>query len=122
GRLLECVGNVEWIQDESLMNAVTAVSGSGPAYVFYLIETLAAAGIKAGLDQALATRLARQVIIGAAALAQDSPMDAATLRKNVTSPGGTTEAALKILMNGEVQKIYDDAVAAAAKRSKELSL
>jgi pyrroline-5-carboxylate reductase len=120
--LLDAVGLVEWVEDEALLDAVTAVSGSGPAYVFLLIETLAAAGVKAGLPQALATRLARQTVIGAAALAEaDSEIDAATLRKNVTSPGGTTEAALKVLMeSGEMQDLFDRAIAAATERGREL--
>src|SRR5690606_15149978 len=107
-KTLGATGLLEWLEDESLLDAVTAVSGSGPAYIFHLIETLAAAGEKAGLDKNLAMTLARQTVIGAAALAENNPeIPAETLRKNVTSPGGTTEAALKILMNGELQKLYD---------------
>jgi pyrroline-5-carboxylate reductase len=120
--LLEAIGLVEWIGDEAQLDAVTAVSGSGPAYVFLLIEALAQAGEKAGLPPALSMRLARQTVTGAAALAEaDAGTDAATLRKNVTSPGGTTEAALKVLMeSGEMQDLFDRAVAAATKRSREL--
>lgn len=115
-------GAFEWIGDESLMDAVTALSGSGPAYVFWLIEMLAKSGEKQGLPADLAMKLARQTVIGAAALAEsENKTEIATLRKNVTSPGGTTEAALKILMRDDVQKIYDDAIAAATKRGKELS-
>ncbi|MGB4106274.1 MAG: pyrroline-5-carboxylate reductase [Alphaproteobacteria bacterium] len=121
GKLLAAAGVVEWIKDEKLMDAVTAVSGSGPAYLFLLIETLAKAAQKAGLNKNLATTLARQTVIGSAALAETDKTDAATLRKNVTSPGGTTAAALEILMNGEMQKIFDHAIAAAKKRSKQLS-
>lgn len=120
--LLSATGAVEWIAEESLMNAVTALSGSGPAYIFLLIETLAAAGEKAGLPAALAMILARQTVIGSAALAEiDADIPAATLRENVTSPGGTTAAALEVLMNGNLQDIYDRALAAATARGKELS-
>jgi pyrroline-5-carboxylate reductase len=120
-QLLAAAGQVEWVKDEKLMDAVTAVSGSGPAYVFYLIETLAKSGEKAGLGKALSMTLARQTVIGSAALADADKTDAATLRKNVTSPGGTTAAALEILMNGEMQKIFDRAIDAAKKRSQKLS-
>ncbi|MBK7361700.1 MAG: pyrroline-5-carboxylate reductase [Micavibrio sp.] len=120
-QLLAAAGQVEWVKDEKLMDAVTAVSGSGPAYVFHLIETLAKSGKKAGLSKTLSMTLARQTIIGSAALADADKTDAATLRKNVTSPGGTTAAALEILMNGEMQKIFDRAIQAAKKRSKQLS-
>lgn len=121
-KLLECAGRVEWLQDEKLIDAATAINGNGPAYVFYLIETLAQAGVKAGLDERAAMTLARQTIIGGAALAEARPeTDAASLRKSVTSPGGTTEAALKILMNGEMQKLFDAAIEAGKKRSKDLS-
>jgi pyrroline-5-carboxylate reductase len=120
--LLHSIGQVAWTDNEANMDAVTAVSGSGPAYVFYLIEALREAGIQAGLDQDLAGRLARQTVIGSAALAeQASTIPAAMLRQNVTSPGGTTEAALTILMDGRLQQIMNDAVEAATKRSKELS-
>jgi pyrroline-5-carboxylate reductase len=115
--LLTCAGKVEWIQDENLLDAVTAISGSGPAYIFHLIEILAQSGEKAGLSPSLATTLARQTVIGAAALAESTPeMDATTLRENVTSPGGTTAAALEILMNGEWQDIFDRAINAAKQR------
>ncbi len=121
-RVLQAVGMVAWIEDESLMDAVTAVSGSGPAYVFYFIEALAKAGKKAGLDPAFAMTLARQTVIGSAALAEtDADTAAATLRENVTSSGGTTAAALEILMNGEFQDIVDQAVAAATARGKALN-
>lgn len=120
--LLGCVGKVEWVKNEKLMDSVTAVSGSGPAYVFHLIETLAKAGEKAGFDKNTAMTLARQTVIGSAALAESTPdINAATLRQNVTSPGGTTEAALKILMDGRMQDIFDAAIDAARKRGKELN-
>lgn len=120
--ILQSIGQVEWINDESLMDAVTAVSGSGPAYIFYLIETMAKAGEKAGLPAELSMKLARQTVIGSAALAEsEHDQSASTLRKNVTSPGGTTEAALKVLMDsGDMQALFDKAIAAAVTRGKEL--
>ncbi len=121
-QLLEAVGEVSWIGDEALMDAVTAVSGSGPAYVFLLIEALAEAGIKAGLPDKLARQLARVTVAGAGELARQSSQPADVLRKNVTSPGGTTAAALEILMAPEgLAKLMDAAVAAAARRSRELA-
>jgi len=119
--LLSCLGKVEWVEDETLMDAVTAVSGSGPAYVFYLLEALAQAGTKAGLKPDFAMALARQTVIGAAALIEADETPAAKLRENVTSPNGTTAAALSVLMNGTWQDLLTEAVAAAAKRAKELS-
>ena len=120
--LMDAVGRTAWVDDESLMDAVTAVSGSGPAYVFLLAEAMAEAGRKAGLPADLAALLARQTVAGAGALLAASPLEAAVLRKNVTSPGGTTAAALAILMaeNG-IQPLVDLAVDAAARRSRELS-
>lgn len=121
-RLLECAGTLDWLEDESLLDAVTALSGSGPAYLFYLIEVLSEAGIRNGLPPDLSVKLARQTVIGAAALAEENPeTDAATLRQNVTSPGGTTEAALKVLMNGEMQDIFEKALSAARDRGKALN-
>jgi pyrroline-5-carboxylate reductase len=120
--LLGSVGAVEWVQDEALMDAVTAVSGSGPAYVFLLAETLARAGAAAGLPADLAARLARATVSGSGELLHRSPLDAATLRQNVTSPGGTTAAALSVLMAADgMDPLLDKAVAAAAKRSRELA-
>jgi pyrroline-5-carboxylate reductase len=121
--LLAAVGEVAWVDDEALMDAVTATSGSGPAYVFLLIEAMAAAGIAAGLKPALAQQLARQTVIGAAALADQSAEPASVLRENVTSPGGTTAAALEILMRdrGGLAELMRDAIAAAARRSRELA-
>ena len=120
--LMAAVGETVRLDDEGQMDAVTAVSGSGPAYVFHLIETLAAAGEAEGLDPDLALRLARATVAGAAALAEDSD-DPARLRENVTSPGGTTEAALRVLMDGETgfPPLLRRAVAAAADRSRELA-
>jgi pyrroline-5-carboxylate reductase len=120
--LIAATGKVEWIDDETLMDAVTAVSGSGPAYIFLLAETLASAGIAAGLPKALAEKLARETVAGAGELLHQSLLDPATLRKNVTSPAGTTAAALDILMGpGGFDALLKQAVAAAAKRSKELA-
>ena len=120
--LLEAVGEVAWVDDESLLDPITAVSGSGPAYVFLLIETLAQAGVAAGLEPALAERLARATVTGSGELAHLSSDPAATLRENVTSPGGTTAAALDVLMapNG-LQELMTRAVDAATKRSRELA-
>lgn len=120
--LLNAVGKSAWIQDESLIDAVTGLSGSGPAYVFLLVEAMAAAGEKAGLAPDLAMLLARQTVVGAGALLGGVPTDAATLRKNVTSPGGTTAAGLAVLMGEEGwQPLIDAAIAAAAHRSRELA-
>ena len=121
-RLLAAVGEVEWLDDEGAMDAVTAVSGSGPAYAFLLIECLADAGAAAGLEPALAQRLARATVAGAGALATRSEDSAAALRRNVTSPGGTTAAALEVLMgeNG-LAPLMTEAVRAAARRSRALS-
>ena len=120
--LLNSIGEAEWIDNEDLMDAVTAVSGSGPAYLFYFIEALTESATKAGLDKELAYKLAHKTITGAAALAEAQDYySASDLREQVTSPAGTTEAALNILMNDELQTILDQAVDAALKRSKELS-
>ena len=120
--LLSAVGDVVWVDDESLLDAITAVSGSGPAYVFLLAECLAEAGRAAGLDARLAEKLARVTVAGSAALLEASPLSAAELRRNVTSPGGTTAAALEIL-GGEagLQKLMTAAVAAATKRGRDLA-
>lgn len=120
--LLDAVGAVEWIGDEGLMDAVTAVSGSGPAYVFLLVEALAAAGVEAGLPEGLAVRLARTTVYGAGELVRQSPDTAAVLRRNVTSPGGTTAAALEVLMGDDgLPSLMQRAVLAAARRSRELA-
>ncbi len=121
-RLLRAVGSVEWTDDEQLMDAVTAVSGSGPAYVFLLAEALAEAGAAAGLPVELAAKLARETVAGSGELLHRSKLDAATLRDNVTSPGGTTAAALAVLMgkNG-LDALLRQAVAAATARSRELA-
>lgn len=120
--LMSAVGQVEWVADEALMDAVTAVSGSGPAYVFLLIESLASAGRRLGLDARLAERLATETVAGAGAYARSADVDAAELRRRVTSPNGTTQAALDVLMDERgLVALMHAAVAAAAKRSRELS-
>jgi pyrroline-5-carboxylate reductase len=122
-RLLAATGAVEWVKDESLMDAVTAVSGSGPAYVFLLAESLARAGVAAGLPAKLAAKLARETVAGSGELLHRSALDAATLRQNVTSPGGTTAAALEVLMAAAdgLDPLLAKAIAAAAKRSRDLA-
>jgi pyrroline-5-carboxylate reductase len=120
--LLSATGAIEWIDDESLMDAVTAVSGSGPAYVFLLAECLACAGEKAGLPPGLAARLATATVAGSGELLQRSPDGAAVLRHNVTSPGGTTAAALDVLMASDgLAPLMERAIAAAIKRGRELA-
>jgi pyrroline-5-carboxylate reductase len=120
--LLRATGSVEWTNDETLMDAVTAVSGSGPAYVFLLAEELTRAGVEAGLPLELATKLARETVAGSGELLYRSELDAATLRRNVSSPGGTTAAALDVLMGPDgMQSLLTRAVAAATKRSRELA-
>ena len=105
------------------MNAITAVSGSGPAYVFLLIECLSAAGVSAGLDPELSLRLAKETVAGSGELAKLSHNDPSILRENVTSPGGTTAAALEVLMqdNNGLESLINQAVRAATERSRELS-
>jgi len=120
--LLKVSGPVEWVETEADIDAVTAVSGSGPAYVFYLVECMAEAGRKAGLQADLAMRLARETVAGAGELLHQSPDDASRLRQNVTSPGGTTAAALNVLMAEDgMQPLFDRAIAAARKRAEELA-
>jgi pyrroline-5-carboxylate reductase len=123
GSLLRAAGEVAWIGDESLIDAVTAVSGSGPAYVFHLVECLADAAEAAGLPADLAAQLARATVTGAGELLHRSPLSPAKLRENVTSPGGTTAAGLSVLMGGKppLKELIRETVAAAARRSRELS-
>jgi len=119
--LLSAVGEVVTLEDEALLDAVTAVSGSGPAYVFYLTECLAAAGRAAGLDEALAVQLARATVAGAGELMRQSGLPAEVLRQNVTSPKGTTQAALDVLMADDgLAPLLRKAVDAAQRRSREL--
>lgn len=121
--LMSAVGQTVLLESEAQMDAVTGVSGSGPAYVFHLIETLAAAGVDQGLPSELAMRLAKYTVAGAGALALSSEEDPAQLRVNVTSPNGTTQAALDVLMDAETgfPALLARAVKAATDRSRELS-
>jgi pyrroline-5-carboxylate reductase len=120
--LLEAVGQALWVDDETLMDPVTALSGSGPAYVFLLVEAMAAAGAKLGLAPDMAMQLARATVAGSGELLRQSAEPAGQLRVNVTSPGGTTAEALKVLMAADgLQPIFDKALAAASRRSKELA-
>ncbi|UYO01014.1 MAG: pyrroline-5-carboxylate reductase [Devosia sp.] len=119
--LLSAAGPVVWFEAEGDLDAVTAVSGSGPAYVFNLVEAMAAAGVAQGLPEHVAMQLARQTVIGAAALMEADPAPASVLRQNVTSPNGTTAAALDVLMAPDgLTPLMERAVAAARKRSEEL--
>jgi pyrroline-5-carboxylate reductase len=120
--LLAAIGAVEWTNDEAIMDAVTAVSGSGPAYVFLLAEAMTKAGIAVGLPAALAAKLARETVAGSGELLHRADLDAATLRQNVTSPGGTTAAALEVLMGpGGFDELLKKAIAAATRRGRELA-
>ncbi|MEO1141694.1 MAG: pyrroline-5-carboxylate reductase dimerization domain-containing protein, partial [Pseudomonadota bacterium] len=120
--LLRAVGQVVRLAHEDQMDAVTGVSGSGPAYVFHLAECMAVAGVEAGLPDELAMTLALETVSGAGELLRQSSDTPATLRKNVTSPNGTTAAALSVLMAEDgLQPLMTKAIAAAKKRSEELS-
>ncbi|MEM7067542.1 MAG: pyrroline-5-carboxylate reductase [Pseudomonadota bacterium] len=122
GTLLTATGKLEWVDSENLIDSATAVSGSGPAYVFHLAECLAKAGEAVGLSPQLAMTLARETVAGAGELLYLSDNDPATLRKNVTSPGGTTAAALEVLMAEDAMPaIFEKAVVAARDRAEELS-
>ncbi|MDH3738419.1 MAG: pyrroline-5-carboxylate reductase [Alphaproteobacteria bacterium] len=121
-QLMESVGEVAWIDDEALMDAVTGLSGSGPAYVFHLVEAMAAAGTAAGLTADLAMQLARATVAGSGELLRQSSDPAGTLRENVTSPGGTTAAALEVLMAPEgLTRLMTEAIGRATERSRELA-
>ena len=121
-RLLQAIGKVAWVEDEALLDPVTAVSGSGPAYVFLLAELMEQAAIEQGIPPDLARLLARQTVSGSGALLAASPEDAAALRVAVTSPGGTTAEALSVLMNPDAWPIaMSQAIAAATRRSRELA-
>ena len=119
--VLSAAGECVWLDDESLLDAVTAVSGSGPAYVFLLIEMLEAAAIAEGLDAATARRLALHTVYGAARMAVESREEPATQREQVTSPGGTTAAALGVLEGAGIRATFAQAVHAATERSRQLS-
>ena len=119
--ILRAVGLTVWVEDEGLLDAVTALSGSGPAYFFLVMEALEEAGISLGLNDQASRLLTLQTALGAAKMALESNDDAATLRQRVTSPGGTTERALEILENGKLRALFIDALAAARDRSRELA-
>lgn len=119
--ILAASGETAWVDDERLLHAATAVSGSGPAYFFLLAETLQAAGESLGLPKDLAAKLANQTAMGAGKMLVESGRNAATLRAQVTSPGGTTQAALDAMYEGEFPAAVRKGVQAASKRSKELS-
>ena len=120
--LLQAVGSVEWVDDEGMIDAVTALSGGGPAYVFLLVECMAQAGIDAGLPDGLAMKLARETVAGSGELLHQASEEAAILRQNVTSPGGTTAEALRVLMAEDGwQPLVSKAIAAASARSRELA-
>ncbi|MBI0435628.1 pyrroline-5-carboxylate reductase [Roseomonas sp. KE0001] len=120
--LLAAVGEVAWVEREGLLDAVTAVSGGGPAYVFLLAEVMEQAAVAQGLPPDLARRMARRTVAGSGALLAASPLDAAELRRNVTSPKGTTERALAVLMAPEAwPRLMSEAIAAATERSRELA-
>ncbi len=121
--LLSAVGQVGWVEEEALIDAVTALSGSGPAYVFHLVEAMSQAGRKLGLPADLSAQLARATVEGAGELLYQSELDPATLRKNVTSPGGTTAAALGVLMDETrgLPALMEEAMKAAHKRARELA-
>lgn len=122
GALMSAVGEVAWVEDEAMLDAVTAVSGGGPAYVFLLIECLAEAGVKAGLPADLSMRIARATVAGAGELVRLSDLPASKLRENVTSPKGTTLEALNVLMAPEgLQPLMTRAIAEATRRSRELA-
>ena len=122
GALMAAVGEVAWVEDEAMLDAVTAVSGGGPAYVFLLIECLAEAGVQAGLPANLSMRIARATVAGAGELVHRSDAPASRLRENVTSPAGTTLEALEILMAPDgLQPLMTKAIAAATRRSRELA-
>ncbi|MEJ2464950.1 MAG: pyrroline-5-carboxylate reductase [Candidatus Thiodiazotropha sp.] len=119
--ILRSVGLTRWVDDESLMDAVTAVSGSGPAYFFLVMEAMEAAASEMGLDRESARLLTLQTALGAARMAMESSDSPATLRQKVTSPGGTTEEALKILEEGHLRELFAAALSGAQRRSRELS-
>ena len=118
--VLAAVSEVFWVEDEGLMDAATAVSGSGPAYLFLLVEALTAAGVRAGLPRDLCAALAARTAAGAARMVQDKPGEAALLRERVTSPGGTTEQAIKCLLDDGFVEMFTRAIQAACDRSRAL--
>lgn len=120
-QLMEAVGIVEWVEEESLLNAVTAVSGSAPAYFFLMFEAMESAAIAQGLPAATARRLAIQTALGAATMAQQSDQDPATLKQNVMSPGGTTERAIAHMEEAQLRTTIADAMQACAERARAMA-
>jgi pyrroline-5-carboxylate reductase len=118
--LMRAVGVTQWLDDEALMDAVTAVSGSGPAYFFLMMEVMEDIGVELGLPRETARLLTLETALGAARMALESDEQPAQLRRRVTSPGGTTEAAITAMENGGLREIYADALRAAASRAREL--
>ena len=119
--LFSGIGIVEWLSDESQMHSVTALSGSGPAYIFLMIEAMEAAAINQGIKAETARKLAAQTVLGAAQMVLDSDISPAQLKKNVMSPGGTTERAIHVFEQSDLKGIVDKAMQAAADRSEELA-
>ena len=120
-RILSAAGEVVWFDDEDSLHAVTALSGSGPAYAFYLLEGMIEAGVELGIDPATAERLATATVLGAARMAEAEDVGPSVLRERVTSPGGTTERALSILESAQVRAKVKRAIQAACQRSRELA-
>ena len=118
---MRSVGIAVWLEDEAKLDAVTALSGSGPAYFFLIMEVMEKAAVKLGLDNEQARLLTLETAFGAAKMAMESNIDPATLRQQVTSPGGTTEQALKVLLEGNIELLFSDALCAANNRSIELA-
>ncbi len=121
GKLMRAAGEIVWLDEEGLLDVVTAVSGSGPAYFFYLIEAMRNAGTRLGLTAEVATKLAVQTAYGACTMAKQSELDVAELRQRVTSKGGTTQAALDQFAAGKFDMLVDSAIAAATRRGQELA-
>jgi len=119
--ILSSVGFVAWVEDEDAMHAVTAVSGSGPAYFFLVMEAMQLAAENLGLDPALARQLTAQTALGAARMALETDVDVVELRRRVTSPGGTTERALRVLEERGLRRVFESALEAASNRSRELA-
>lgn len=119
--LFSGIGIVEWLSAEAEMHAVTALSGSGPAYIFLMIDAMAQAAVKQGIAPDTARKLAAQTVLGAAQMVLDSDLSPAQLKKNVMSPGGTTERAINVFESKGLPQIVDDAMSAAADRSRELA-
>ena len=119
--IMQAVGEIAWVDNEDLLDAVTGISGSGPAYFFRIIEIMINTAQKNGLDPELSKNLVLQTALGAAQLARDSSLSAGELRKQVTSRRGTTEAALNLMENAGIEAVFEDAISAAIVRSRELA-